>query len=131
MAGAFWAADWGVIEGDLRACGIAGGGINGSDNGSGETESCELSLLPKRKASCPPWWDFDPSSRLLRPLSTSSELTPSSDFLRACGRTDGDCCFLARAENRLVDEGPRRCLRDIPGDDGVSPGDCTKPISGI
>lgn len=63
VAGAFWAALWGAIEGDFRACGIAGGGINGSDNGSGETESCELSLLPKRRTfGFPPWLDFEPSS---------------------------------------------------------------------
>lgn len=61
-----------------------------------------------------------------------------SDFFRAWGRTEGDCCFLARAEKDLVFEGWRRCFRIRPGEEGaddigsaLSAGEGTNPISEI
>lgn len=132
-------SDCGPTAGDLRAGGRAGGGIRGSERGSGETESCpELSLLPNRRLLLPKGRAFGSPWSWVRPLRTSSELMFKRDFFRVWGRTEGDCCFFARAEKALVDDVPRRCFLVNPGDDGadetgraVSAGEGINPMSDI
>lgn len=108
----------GAIAGDFRDGGSAGGGINGSESGSGDTESWpELSALPKRSPLS--FWGCDvgftwPSARVFMTSSVRR------DFVRVKGRTEGDCCFLAREWKDLLAVGGRRlCLRVSPGEDGA------------
>lgn len=80
------------MHGDFADRGSAGGGINGSDKGSGETESCpELSVLPvwRHPSIC----FTDGRLELLswfakKPLSTDGP--DVLGFRRLRGRTDGD-----------------------------------------
>jgi hypothetical protein len=116
-----------VIAGDLRTVGSAGGGINGSDSGSGDTESWpELSALPYRSPVALVGCDVGFGCFSERAVMTSSV---KRDLVRVRGRTEGDCCFLARDWKVLLVavDGRRLCLRARPGEDGTD--DAAKPLS--